>query len=113
MNDKSQIALAKSNIKKTYSWLTEDEIDRTYKMALSDYMALRYPSGNNRPNVDDIEFDFFNAQWIYKRMIDILSRAGGLNLTSYKENGLSLNYGGSFIDPELRAEIMPKASVPR
>ena len=46
-------------------------------------------------------------------MVDILGRAGGISLTSYKENGLSLNYGGSYIDPELRAEIMPKASVPR
>lgn len=113
MSDKSQIVLVKQNIKKAYSWLTEDEIDTTYKMALSDYVMLRYPSGNKRPNVDNIEFDFYNAQWIYKRMVDILGRAGGISLTSYKENGLSLNYGGSYIDPELRAEIMPKASVPR
>lgn len=103
----------KENISDTYSWLNEDEIDRCYDMALSDYMALRYPSGNNRPSVDNIDFDFFNSQWIYKRMVDILGRAGGISLTSYKENGLSLNYGGSYIDPELRAEIMPKASVPR
>lgn len=113
MKDKSQVVLVKQNIKKTYSWLTEDEVERTYNMALSDYMALRYPSGNNRPSVDNIDFDFFNAQWIYKRMVDILGRAGGISLTSYKENGLSLNYGASYIDPELKAEIMPKASVPR
>ena len=111
--DKSQIVLVKQNIKKTYNWLNEAEIESCYNMALSDYVMLRYPSGNNRPSVDNIDFDFFNAQWIYKRMVDILGRAGGISLTSYKENGLSLNYGGSYIDPELRAEIMPKASVPR
>ena len=113
MSDKSQIVLVKQNLKREYSYLDEKDIERIYNMALSDYVMLRYPSGNKRPNVDNIEFDFYNAQWIYKRMVDILGRAGGISLTSYKENGLSLNYGGSYIDPELRAEIMPKASVPR
>ena len=111
--DKSQIMLVKQNLKREYSYLDEKDVERIYNMALSDYVMLRYPSGNNRPNVDNVGFDFYNAQWIYKRMVDILGRAGGISLTSYKENGLSLNYGGSYIDPELRAEIMPKASVPR
>lgn len=113
MSDKSQIVLVKQNLKREYSYLDEKDVERIYNMALSDYVMLRYPSGNNRPNVDNVGFDFYNAQWIYKRMVDILGRAGGISLTSYKENGLSLNYGGSYIDPELRAEIMPKASVPR
>lgn len=113
MSDKSQIVLVKQNFKREYSYLDQQDVERIYNMALSDYVMLRYPSGNKRPNVDNIEFDFYNAQWIYKRMVDILGRAGGISLTSYKENSLSLNYGGSYIDPELRAEIMPKASVPR
>ena len=103
----------KVNIKTTYSWLTDDEVDKCYEMALSDYISLKYPSENSRPSVDKLTFDFFNTQWIYKRMVDILSRAGGISLTSYKENGLSLTYGGSYIDPQLATEIMPKAGVPK
>lgn len=103
----------KANIKQTYSWLTDDEIEKCYDMAVSDYMAIRYPSQNSRPSVDKLNFDFFNSQWVYKRMIDILGRAGGISLTSYRENNLNLTYGGSFIDPQLVAEIMPKVGVPR
>lgn len=103
----------KENIQTTYSWLSEEEIDLCYNMALSDYIAIRYPSSNGRPKVEDVKFDFFNSQWIYKRMIDILSRAGGISLSAYRENNLNLTYGGSFIDPQLVAEIMPRAGVPK
>ena len=103
----------KANIKQTYSWLSDDEIEKCYDMAVSDYLAIRYPSENNRPSVDKLTFDFFNTQWLYKRMIDILGRAGGISLTAYRENNLNLTYGGSLIDPQLVAEIMPKAGVPR
>ena len=82
-------------------------------MALSDYMAIKYPSENNRPKVENLAIDFFISQWIYKRMVDILGRAGGISLTAYKENDLNFTYGGSYIDPQLVAEIMPKAGVPR
>lgn len=108
-----QVLQLKANIKQTYSWLTDDEIEKCYNMALSDYLALKYPSDNSRPSVDNIIFNFFNTQWIYKRMIDILGRAGGISLTAYRENNLNLTYGASFIDPELKKEIMPKAGIPR
>lgn len=103
----------KANIKQKYSWLTDNEIQTCYKMALGDYVTIKYPSDNNRPKLEDVKFDFFNTDWIYKRMLDILGRAGGISLTSYKENGLSFTYAGSYIDPQLVALITPKASVPR
>lgn len=103
----------KEQIQTTYSWLQEEEVESCYNMALSDYLAIKYPSSSSRPNVDNVVFDFFNTQWIYKRMIDILGRAGGISVTAYKENNLNLTYGGSFIDPQLVAEIMPKVGVPR
>lgn len=103
----------KEQIQTTYSWLEDEELDAIYNIALSDYMALKYPSKNGRPNVANLEIDFFISQWIYKRMVDILGRAGGINLESYRENGLSLNYGASFIDPQLASQIMPNAGVPR
>ena len=103
----------KANIRKIYSWLKDDEIDNCYNMALSSYLALRCPSSTNRPDVSDVEIDFFVSQWLYKRMIDILGRAGGISLTAYRENNLNLVYGASYIDPELKKEIMPKAGIPR
>lgn len=103
----------KAKIKQTYDWLNDDEISTCYNMALSDYLAIKYPSDNNRPSVDKLKIDFFISQWLYKRMVDILGRAGGISLTSYSENHLNLVYGGSYIDPALSAEIMPKAGVPR
>lgn len=103
----------KERIIETYSWLSDEEIDKCYDMALSDYLAIKYPSQNGRPSVEDLKFDFFNTQWLYKRMIDIVERAGGISLSAYKENGLNLTYGGSYIEPQLVSQIMPKAGVPK
>lgn len=103
----------KTNIRKTYSWLAIEDIDKCYDMALSDYLSIKYPSENSRPTPNKMKFDFINSQWIYKRMLDILGRAGGLSAVAYKENNLSWSYGASFIDPQLVAELMPKAGVPR
>lgn len=111
--NQNQQSQTKANIKTKYSWLKDEEVQICYNMALSDYMAIKYPSETTRPSVDNITIDFFVSQWIYKRMVDILGRAGGISLTSYKENDLNLTYGGSYIDPQLAAEIMPKAGVPR
>ena len=103
----------KINIKNEYEWLSDTDVQKTYNMALGDYLLIKYPSDNNRPAVENVELDFVALQWLYKRMVDILGRAGGINVTSYKENGLSWTYASSNIDPVLVAEIMPKASVPR
>jgi Ethanolamine utilization protein EutJ (predicted chaperonin) len=111
--DCNLIEQVKARIKSQYNWLSEEEVKNCYDMALSDFLAVKYPSENSRPVVDKLVFDFFNSQWIYKRMVDILERAGGISLTAYKENGLNLTYGGSYIDPQLVAQIMPKAGVPR
>lgn len=104
--------ITKINIKQRFPNLETDQVDTTFNMALSDYLAIKYPSDNNRPNVCDVEFDFFNTQWIYKRMIDILERAG-INLKSYSENDLRFEYASGNIDPTLVAMLMPKASVPK
>ena len=101
------------NIKKKYEYLTIGEIETCYNMALHDYMRLRYPSENGRPPVDKIDKNFMVMQWVYASMEDILSRAGGTNVTSYKENGISFTFASSYIDPVLVAQIMPKAGVPR
>lgn len=109
VNEKSRII---NRVKSTYSWLSDEELFSCWDMSIADYARIRYPSTNNRPEVKEVAIDFYTAEWLYQRMLDILSRAGGLNLTAYKENGLNLTYGGSYIDPQLVAMIMPTASVP-
>lgn len=105
--------IIKAKVKRTYSWLSDDDIQQCFDLALHDYLTLRYPSENNRPKVNDFGYDYSNSQWIYARMFDILSRAGGLSVESYKENNLNFTYGASYIDPQLKLQIMPKASVPK
>lgn len=103
----------KTRITQTYDWLSDEEVKTLYDMALGDYIMLRYPSENNRPLVQNINLNFYINDWIYKRMVDILGRAGGISVTAYKENGLNYTYGGSYIDPVLAGLVTPKASVPR
>lgn len=108
------IEQVKSRIRNKYDYLTENEVNTCFDVALSDYVFYRYPSTNNRPKkVDEVEIDFFISQWLYKRMEDILSRIGGTSLTAYKENGISFTWASSFIDPVLVTQIMPKGSVPK
>lgn len=103
----------KSQVRQKYDYLSFEEVETCYNLALSDFVRLTYPSTNNRPAIDKIKVDFYTAQWIYARMLDILGRVGGTNVTAYKENGISFTYASSYIDPSLVAQIMPKASVPR
>lgn len=103
----------KLQVRQKYDYLSQDEIDTCFDLALSDFVRLKYPSDNNRPSIDKINIDFYTSQWVYARMLDILGRAGGTSITAYKENGISFTYAASYIDPSLVAQIMPKASVPR
>lgn len=105
--------MVKSQIKQKFQWLNAEEIDTCFNMALHDFIRLSYPSKNNRPNISNIDLDFYDAQFVYERMLDILDRAGGSSVVSYKENGIQWTYAQSFIDPRLSAMIIPKAGVPR
>lgn len=97
-----------------YDYLNDDEVNMLYNLAFSDYVAIKYPfQGGNRPEIADIVLDFVDTQWVYKRMLDILGRAGGISLTAYKENNLNLTYGASYIDPELYSQLTPCAGVPK
>lgn len=103
----------KEQVRQKYDYLSTEEINTCYKLALSDLVMLTYPSNNNRPEIEKFEIDFYSSQWIYARMLDILGRAGGTSVTAYKENGISFTYAASYIDPSLVSQIMPKASVPK
>lgn len=100
-------------IKDRYGYLQDEEIDSMYNIALGDYLRYKFPSANSKYIVDSFELDFTSSQWLVARIIDILGRAGGLSVEAYKENGLSLSYGASYIDPNLVMQIMPQAGIPR
>lgn len=103
----------RATIQESYSYLQDEEVEAIFNIALGDYLRLKYPSRNSMPNMDNLEYDFMMSQWIISRMIDVLGRAGGLSVNSYRENGLSLSYGASYIDPNLVSQIMPQAGIPR
>ena len=114
MSHKEQAEQIKSRILQKYDYLNKEpeKVDECYDIALSDYIGYKYPSENNRPTPQQIKMDFTTSLWLYKRMVDIFERVG-LNLNSYKENGVSFTFGSSYIDTALVAEIMPKGRVPR
>ena len=103
----------KSSLQQKYDYINAEDIEMCFNMALHDFVRLSYPSANNRPKIENINLDFLTSQWIIARMEDILSRAGGMNVTAYKENGISFTYASSNIDPFLASQIMPKGRVPR
>lgn len=103
----------KARVKQQYNYLKSWELDYCYDLSLHDFIRCSYPSENGRPKPSEIDIDFLASNWIYARMLDILGRAGGTSVTSYKENGVNWTYGASYIDPALVSQIMPKASVPK
>lgn len=111
MTENSMVSAIKVKIGEKYN-LASDDVEVAFNMALSDYLLIKYPSENCRPKISEFVFDYVNTQWLYKRMMDILERAG-LNLKGYSENGLSFQYSDGNIDPILVAQLMPKAGVPK
>lgn len=108
-----RIQEAKARVLENYPWLQSSEVDEAYDIALHDFIAYRYPSENGRPTADTLTYDYFTLDRIKVRMRDILSRAGGLNVTSYKENNLSITYAASYVDPNWIASLgLPKVGVP-
>lgn len=111
--EQARIQEAKAKILGSYPWLQSSEVDEAYDIALHDYIAHRYPSENGRPTAETLTYDYFTVDRIKVRMRDILSRAGGLNVTAYKENNLDIKYGASYIDANWIASLgLPKVGVP-
>lgn len=108
----SYVEKQKLRIHSKYPYLSVDDIETCLDYALSDYLSIVYRV-NNVPPIETLEINFVQAMWLYKRMDDILSRAGGTNATGYRENGINWSYGASYIDPALARELMPIASVPK
>lgn len=112
--EKKLLDKLKYNLAVEYPSLNEDEQQICFEKALGDYLRLKYPSDNNRPEPDSIKFTFAITNWIYARMLDICGRAGiPKGVKRYSENNLTFEYATSTIDDELVKQIMPKAGVPR
>lgn len=111
--EQARVQAAKARVHESYPWLQNSEVDEAYEIALWDFIAHRYPSENGRPSEETLVYDYFAVNRIKVRMIDILSRAGGINATAYKENGIDIKYGASYVDPNWVASLgLPKVGVP-
>lgn len=106
------ISQIKTDFKRKYSEKTYDEIGECFDQAVMDFIFLKYPSENGRPTLDEVVFDFLAVNWIKARMEDVFAR-DVLNVSSYSENGLSIKFDASYIEPNLVGMILPKAGVPR
>lgn len=104
----------KYNLAIEYPSLNEDEQDICFEKALGDYLRLKYPSDNNRPDPENLTYTFAITSWLYARMLDICGRAGiPKGVTRYSENNLTFEYAENTIDPDLVKQIMPKGAIPR
>ena len=109
-----QVQEMKARVQQKYHWLTVSEIETAYNIAVVDYIMYSYPSVNGRPTPDTLSYDFITLNRIEVRMLDIISRAGGLNAVAYKENGIDIKYGSSYVDHNWIASLgCPKVGVPR
>lgn len=101
------------SVSEKYSYLEQEDLEKAFNFALADYILLKYPTENNRPDRELLEITFVVEQWILQRVEDILSRGGATNVTAYRENGISWTYASSYIDKSLASLITPKASTPQ
>lgn len=116
MDKKAQevIDRLKTNLLFDYPTLNDNERDTCFNIAIGDYLRLRYPSDNGRPEPEELNFTFAVSNWIYARMLDICGRAGiPKGVKRYSENNLTFEYATSSIDENLVKQIMPKAGIPR
>lgn len=107
------ISQIKTNFKQKYSELSYDEIGECFDRAVMDYILIRYPSENGRPSPMSLKFDFITKNWIVARMQDIFERGVNLNVSAYSENGLSIKFDASYIEPRLVTMVLPKAGIPQ
>lgn len=107
------ISQIKTNVQQKYCDKTYDEVGDCFDRALMDYLFIRYPSENGRPTVDTLKFDFMVVNWLTARMEDIFERGANFNVTAYSENGLSIKFDDSYIDPNLKGMVLPKAGIPQ
>lgn len=102
----------KARVRQKYSHLSLEEVSECYNNALADYVMRRYPSSNNRPDLNHLSLDFFEQRKVQDRMEEILDMVGGKNVQIYKENGISFQYYDRGYSVAL-ADVMPKASAPK
>lgn len=112
--EQARVQETKAQIQQKYQWLQSGEIDEAYEIALVDFIMYSYPSANGRPTAETLVYDFITVNRIKVRMLDILSRAGGINAVAYKENGIDIKYGASYVDPNWVVSLgCPKVGVPK
>lgn len=103
----------KCQLQNKYPSLSQEDCDMAFNLALSNYLVKKYPSQNNRPTPETLDYDFVTLMTIYKIM-DYLSGASGIpiGVKEYSENGLKFVFDESVLANYCDIGL-PKAGVPR
>lgn len=99
----------KTNFKKKYSYLTDEQVDDLYHSSLNLYLSLSFPFDRSITTVPE-EYSR-DIGIIRKIMTETLEREGLSSVTAYSENGMSFTFDNAHISTQLLATITPKAKV--
>ena len=95
-----------------YSYLSAEEVDSIYRVALGVYLATLFPLDPSHTEFpEDRARDVY---WIELAMQQIVERSGVSSAVAYSENGLSIEFDSSaLISRDLRRLITPYVGVPK
>lgn len=95
-----------------YGYLSAEEVESIYRLALGVYLATLYPYEPSRTEFpEDRARDVY---WIELAMQQIVERSGASSAVAYSENGLSIQFDSSFlVSKDLRRLITPNVGVPK
>jgi hypothetical protein len=111
MTKQELIEQMKLSFRNEFNFLTSEEIDNLYEIALGIYLELSYPVHISISELPDS--DVRRIWWIKAVMKEILERNGCTSLVAYTENGLSYRFDSSLISEKLIGLITPLAKIVR
>lgn len=106
-----KIEQMKLSFKDEFNYLSSQEVNNIYELALGIYLELVYPLHTSIADLPDS--DVRRLWWIKAVMKEILERNGCTSLVAYSENGLSYKFDGSMISEKLMGILTPNAKVIR
>lgn len=100
-----------SYYKRKYSYMSFEDIELLYDMALDIFMNTKYPF---RYDIDDTLISIENKKhttWCLRCMQEMIDKMGISNLIGYSENGVSLTFDKTGISQSLLDEIVAEADL--
>lgn len=99
----------KTDFKKKYSYLTEEQVDDLYNCSLNLYLSLSFPLDRS---ITKIPEEYARDVGIVRQiMTETLERDGLSSVTAYSENGMSFSFDNAHISKQLLSTITPKAKA--